>query len=127
MGWVGASSLSGEVGGGGWRPRPRASGHGLVLLAVGVEDPGLDALDGLGVGLGGAEVVEVAAFRSGAEGARGEGHVEVALGAAPEGEAGELGAGEGTVLLVEDDLGLGDEAVGAVLRGVNCTRMGFAP
>src|SRR5262245_1751287 len=93
-------------------PPPPFPSRPRLRLAVLVEDPGLDGLHGFGGPLHGPEVVEVPALRTRAERPRRERHVDLALGAPPQGEAHELGPRERTVL--EDHFGLADEALGTV-------------
>src|SRR5262245_9315225 len=61
------------------RPRPSGLGGCLGAVAVLLDDPGLQALDRLELAVNRAEVVEVLPIVAGAEGARREGHVDLAV------------------------------------------------
>src|SRR6266496_2928556 len=93
-------------------PPPRPSGRCLDL-AVLLEDPRLHELDRLAGGVDRPEVVEVPPLVPRPERPRGERDVDLALGAPPQAEAHQLGPRQRTV--VEDDLGLGDQPLRAVL------------
>src|SRR6266568_2610032 len=100
-------------GGGRTAPASHRSRGGVGSLAVLVHDPRLDALHHVERPVHGAQVVEVTPLAPRAEGTRREGHVDLALGALPQAEADELGASQRT--LVEVDLGLAHQTLGAVL------------